>query len=460
MTDLQDKAGTRIEEKDLAFCVALAGSSTQVKRSSHFEDFFPLVERSSIAWVDIKVDDSEKEVVETAVKVGFSELLPKQLLARLKDRVHFQGGYEDLDTEMGVLFPTVSVEGFDITVNPIFMLLRKGLILTIRSSKTHIFHDLHRYAETFLKRLPKNRSLDDRLTLLLIRIIDENNQRNFEQLQEIDRGSEDLAKGLKTDGDVRPTAGDRIYEMNLTLVKYLSCLWATSDTLFSLRHGDADLISDATPVLDKIGSLINEVHQQLNLAEHISDVLASGLQSLQSIYNNQLQDRNNLLSERNNLLQDKNNKLADLNNALQEKNNLLQEKNNTLQEYSNQLQEKNNKLQDYNNRLTLLNNRLTVLNNRITLLGGFLAIISAGFIVPNTIATVMSQTTIFVFSPADVGWYLALILASTIVTIVLVWLWVKSRGLLPKAQEENEERLIYDVTHAQETDKQKEQTRG
>jgi hypothetical protein len=59
-----------------------------------------------------------------------------------------------------------------------------------------------------------------------------------------------------------------------------------------------------------------------------------------------------------------------------------------------------------------------------------------------------------------VGWYLALILASTIITIILVWLWVKSRGLLPKAQEENEERLIYDVTHAQETDKQKEQTRG
>lgn len=295
MADLQDKVSTRSEENASGFCVTLAGSGTQIKRSSHLEDFFPLMEQSSIAWVDIKVDDFEKEAVETATKVGFSELLPKQLLTRLKDRVHFQGGYEDFDTEMGVLFPAVSVKGFDITVSPLFMLLKKGLIVTIRGRETHIFRNLHRYAETFLRRLPKNLRQDDWLTLLLIRIIDENNERNFEQLQEIDKGSEDLTKDLKNDDIVSATAGDQIYHMKITLVKYLSCLWATSDTLYSLRHGDADLISDETQVLDKIGSLISEVHQQLSFAEHVSDVLASGLESLQSIYNNQLQDQNNLL---------------------------------------------------------------------------------------------------------------------------------------------------------------------
>jgi magnesium transporter len=183
-------------------------------------------------------------------------------------------------------------------------------------------------------------------------------------------------------------------------------------------------MSDDAQVLDKISILIREVRDQLSLAEHLSEILASGLECLQSIHNNQLQDRNNLL-------QDKNNKLADRNNKLQEKNNLLQEK--------------NNKLQEYSNRLALLNNRLAVLNNRITLLAGFLAILSAGFIVPNTIATVMSQTNIFLFGPADMGWYLALILASTVVTTVLVWLWVKKKGLLPKTTEKNGERLISDA---------------
>ena len=70
-----------------------------------------------------------------------------------------------------------------------------------------------------------------------------------------------------------------------------------------------------------------------------------------------------------------------------------------------------------------------------TLLGGLLAIIGAGFVVPNTIATMLSQTNIFQFSPADMSWYVALIVASTIVAILVAWLWVKRMGLLPKKQE-------------------------
>jgi magnesium transporter len=323
------------------------------------------------------------------------------------------------------------VKGIEITINPILMLLKKNLIVTIRSSVTHVFRNLHRYAESFLRRLPQNLKQADWLTLLLSRIIDENNERNFEQLQEIEKSSEDLTKDLRSTCIVRSAVGDEIYQMKLTLVRYLSCLWGTSDTLNSIRYGDADLLSDDAQVLDKIGTLTREVRDQLSLAEHLSEVLASGLECLQSIHNNELQDRNNLLQDRNNLLQGKNNKLADINNKLQEKNNLLQEK--------------NNKLQEYSNRLTLLNNRLTVLNNRITLLAAFLAILSAGFIVPNTIATVMSQTNIFLFSPADMGWYLALILASTIVTTLLVWWWVKRKGLLPKTDEENGKILISDI---------------
>src|SRR3989304_9767556 len=128
MTDLQDKVGTLSEEKNLSFCFTLTRSGTQSKRSSHLEDFFPLIEHASIAWVDIKVDDFEKETVETGAKVGFSESLIKQLLTRLGDGARFQGGYEDYDSEMGVLLPAISVKGFDIAINPVIMLLKKNLI--------------------------------------------------------------------------------------------------------------------------------------------------------------------------------------------------------------------------------------------------------------------------------------------------------------------------------------------
>jgi len=421
VTNWQEKANTPSDEKNQSLCFTLSAGGTQSTRSSHLEDFFPLIEQASIAWTDIKVDDFEKEIVETGMKFGYSELLIKQLLTRLGDGTRFLGGYEDYDTEMGLLLPAISAKGSDITINPVVLLLKQNVIVTIRSNKTHVFRNLHRYAETFMRRLPKNLNQVDWLTLLLIRIADENNERNFEQLQEIDKGSENLTKDLRTDCAVRSEVGDEIYQMKLTLVRYLSCLWGTSDTLNSLRYGDANLLSDDTQVLDKISMLIREVRDHLSLAEHLSEVLASGLECLQSIHNNQLQDRNNILQDRNNVLQEKNNKLADLNNKLQGKNNLLQEK---------------------SNKLTMLNNRLSVLNNRITLLAVFLAIIGAGFVVPNTIATVMSQTNIFIFTPADMGWYLTLITASTVVATLLVWFWVKKKGLLPKTAEEDGDRLL------------------
>lgn len=424
MAELQNKFVAPFEEIIDGRCFTLTKSTTESKHSNRLEDLFPLIEHASIAWVDLKLGDFENQAKDTGIKFGFSELLVTQLLTRVGDGAHFQGGYEDFDSEMGVLLPAIIVKGFDIKIHPILLLLKNRLVVTIRSNETHVFRNFHRYAETFLRRLPQNLKELDWLTLMLIRIIDENNERNFAQLQEIDKGSENLTKDLGSENIVRSTVGDEIYQMKLTLVRYLSCLWGTSDTLNSLRSGDANLMSDDAQVLDKISILIREVRDHLSLAEHLSEVLASGLECLQSIHNNQLQDRNNLLQDKNNTLQEKNNKLADLNNKLQERNNLLQEKNNTLQEYAN--------------RLTLFNNRLTVLNNRITLLAAFLAIISAGFIVPNTIATVMSQTNIFTLGPADMGWYLTLILASTIITSILVWLWVKRKGLLPKMPEENE----------------------
>jgi len=300
-----------------------------------------------------------------------------------------RGSYEDFDTEMGLLLPAIHADGLNVNVEPLLLLLRSNILLTIHSRKRHRFYQMRRYAESYFKKLPKEMKQEDLLTLLMVRIIDENNSWNFKQLQEMDERSDDLTMDLKEESVIRAKVGDQIYQQKHALLSYLSALWGTADTLSSLRYGDADLISDAPLVLEKIVMLQNEVHQQLSLAEHLSEVLASGLECLQSIYNNQLQDRNNQLQYRNNQLQDRNNTLSERNNAL------------------------------------------TATNNRITLLGAFLAILAAGFVVPNTIATVFSQTNIFMFSPTDMNWYVALILASTVVTTVLVYLFVKRIGLLP-----------------------------
>ncbi len=397
------------DENNRGFCAILNKKGAHSSFSTKIDDFTSLIDHATIAWIDYIIDDFEKEAIESAAKVGFSEQLIKRLLLDIR------GNYEDFDTEVGVLLPSIHAEGFDINVEPLLILLRGNLLLTIHTRKRSRFYQMRRYAGTYFKKLPKGMKTNDMITLLLVRIIDENNSWNFKQLQEMDERSDDLTMDLKDNNTVQSHVGDQISQMKHALLKYLSALWGTADTLSSLRYGDADLISDTPLVLDRVASLQNEVHQQLSLAEHLSDVLASGLESLKSIYNNQLQDKNNQL-------QDRNNQLQDLNNTLQSRNNLLQEK--------------NNQLQDFNNTLSEKNNQLTATNNRITMLGAFLAILGAGFFVPNTIATVFSQTNIFMFSPRDMPWYIALILTSTVITLALVYWWVKRIGLLPNISDD------------------------
>lgn len=303
---------------------------------------------------------------------------------------------------MGVLLPSIHVDGYDTNVEPLLILLRDNLILTIHTHQRSRFYQMRRYAEKYLKKLPPRAKTVDMLSLLMIRIIDENNSWNFRQLQEMDERTDDLTMDLKDSNVVQSHVGNQVYQMKHALLQYLSALWGTSDTLSSLRYGDADLFSDMPLMHERIVTLQNEVHQQISLAEHLSDTLASGLESLKSIYNNQLQDRNN--------------QLQDMNNSLQTRNNLLQ---------------------DFNNTLSEKNNELTAKNNRLTMLGGFLAILGAGFIVPNTIATVFSQTNIFLFGPTDMPWYLGLIVSSTAVTLYLVYWWVKRIGLLPSISDDD-----------------------
>ena len=137
---------------------------------------------------------------------------------------------------------------------------------------------------------------EDKLSMMLIRILDENNTKNFEQLAE-HRG----AGGRMSEKMIDPTSprievGRQIYEMKHTLITYLNTLWRTLDVVNTLRYGDAEVITDNQKVLNRFGLLADELNRQIELSEHMSEVLASGLEVLQSLYNNQLQILNNRMS--------------------------------------------------------------------------------------------------------------------------------------------------------------------
>jgi len=179
-------------------------------------------------------------------------------------------------------------------------------------------------------------------------------------LREVEAQGDELSKNLLDPMAPRGLIAPDIHNMKHALISYLDTLWATLDVINSLRHGDAELITDSPKLLARIGILSDDVNRHIALSEHMSEVLASGLEVLQSIYNNQLQ----------------------------------------------------------------------MLNNRLALVMTWLTILGTGVLVPNTLATILSNPA-FALGPEDKGWYSVLLIASTVISTWAAYWWIKMKGLLP-----------------------------
>jgi magnesium transporter len=145
--------------------------------------------------------------------------------------------------------------------------------------------------------------------------------------------------------------------MKHALITYLNALWETVDVFHALRYGDAELITDNVRLLARMNLQSEDVNHQIALAEHMSEVLASGLEVLQSIFNNQLQ----------------------------------------------------------------------ALNNRMARVMTYLTVIGTALLVPNTLATIFSNSA-FNMQSDDLWWYVTLLVTSTVLATYLVWLWVRKMG--------------------------------
>jgi magnesium transporter len=342
------------------FCAAIcADGSLFTDEADSPAGILDILGNAILAWVDFRTNDFEKEACIGGTLLGFSD----QLIAALSGESRLL--YEDLDTEMGLKLPSIQIrlhEYPDVQLHTTLLLLRKNLILTIHPLLVdRRFGRLRRYSSKVLQKIPIDASAEDKLTTLLIRIIDQNNDRNFEHLRQIEEHGDELNKRLMNPETPRSILGPEIYGMKHALISYLNALWETVDVLHDVRYGDAEIISDDTHLLEHIGLLTEDVKQQIGLAEHLSEVLASGLEVLQSIYNNQLQ----------------------------------------------------------------------VLNNRMAMIMTYLTILGTAVLVPNTLATVFGNTA-FAMTPDDRGWYVALLIVSTILATGLAFWWARRSGWFPK----------------------------
>jgi magnesium transporter len=318
-----------------------------------------IVGKSVIAWIDYWTDNFDRDCLVAATKLGFTDTLVSSLA------VESRTTYQDFDTEMGMRLPSIQVHQFQVEPYPLLVLMRRNFILTIHPLNVdRRFHRMRRYADTFIRKIRVDAPPEDRLTLLLLRLIDETNERNFEHLRQVEELGESLNKDMTDPNTPRQELGPKIYGMKHALIVYLDALWETNDVLHALRYGDAELMTDDPKLLYRLSLLAEDVNRQIGLAEHMSEVLASGLEVLQSIYNNQLQ----------------------------------------------------------------------IMNNRMALIMTYLTVLGTAVLVPNTLATVMGSSA-FNLQSNDIGWYISMLVGSTVLATGLAYWWVRKSGMLPKKVE-------------------------
>src|SRR5512137_2902090 len=263
----------------LSFCILLYPDG-KIERliDQPFENYLEAIPGVSLAWIDCSTKDDDKEIEHIAQAAGFSKIpIPKLTTG-------FYSAYEDYDTELGIMLPSVTVKIETMTVHPLFVLIRDNIVITIHSDQINRLLRLSRYAPQFFKRIVSENT-PDKITLMLDRII--------EYLREIEMHGDAISKSLIEENLAKRKIAHDIYRMKHVLIDYLNVLWATKDVVDSLRYGDADLITNDEKLLGRIGILSDNIDRHIELSEQMSNVLSSGLEVMQSIYNNQLQNLNN-----------------------------------------------------------------------------------------------------------------------------------------------------------------------
>ncbi|MBI3027620.1 magnesium transporter CorA [Candidatus Woesearchaeota archaeon] len=289
-TKIENYSNQSANNANPTFCVAMLKNGSTIKIEGKVEEFLPTLKDADFAWINVQVDDLEGEGSKVSSMLGFNPTIAHELV---KQRF---SGYDDHTTELGLLLPAVRVRKLEVETNKLLVLMKSNLIVTLHGEHVTRLVKFARYAVTSFKKIPKNLDDIDKISLVLIRILDENNERNFDGIRSIQEQGEEISKYLIEPTFPRQELGNDIYKMKHALISYLEALWATLDVVHYLRYGDAEIITDDSIILQKIGMLSTDLTRQISISEQMSTVLASGLEVLQSIYNNQLQMLNNRLA--------------------------------------------------------------------------------------------------------------------------------------------------------------------
>lgn len=277
------------ESSTFCFIMPKSGEATKFEGKSP-SDFLQHIKDVDFAWINFRVSDLEKDGPKVASEFGFTPNIVSNLVGKKFS------DHDDIETELGLFVPAINIKDYNVQINKLIIIIKGNLILTLHDEYVTRLVKFSRYAGKFFKKIPKSIKVVDKISYVLIRILEENNSRNFDGIRQIQEQGEVVSKHLIEPTMQKKGLGTSIYQMKRSLLTYLEALWATLDVIQYLRYGDPEQLTDDSKILQKIGLIGSDLTMQISISEQMSTVLASGLEVLQSIYNNQLQILNNRMS--------------------------------------------------------------------------------------------------------------------------------------------------------------------
>lgn len=261
----------------------LATDGSTLKHSpKKINEIISHLEESRLSWLEFVVDDVPSDAIEVAKELGI-DLNPTSVLAG------YYSNYEDSGDVLGVSFPLIRFASGQVDPSPILIYVSRNNVVTIHDKSVEMLLHLSSFSDVFLRKLPSQEGeWADRQSILFTRIIDEISEKNYDALRLIVEKAQTLEIELIDEKMVTKDITNEMSKIKRSILTFLTAVWAAHTTVHSLRYGDPEMLTDKPELLSKFDIVLADLDRQIQLAEHVLEVLSTGMNVIQTDISNRL----------------------------------------------------------------------------------------------------------------------------------------------------------------------------
>mgnify|MGYP001337083662 FL=1 len=249
---------------------------------SSISDIRPNIDEYSLSWLECVVDDVKTGSKEIAKEFGIP-LEPASVLGG------YYSNYEDAGDVLGITVPLIKFSGGTVNSLSVLIYIARDKIISIHDEEAEKLLRLSGFAEGIMKKLPNSKELwADRQTILFARIIDEISERNYDTLRLIVEKAQTLEIEMTDEKTMSKDIAEEMSNIKRSIITFLTAVWATHTTVHSLRYGDPEMLSDKDEILSRFDMILADLDRQIQLAEQVLEVLATGVNVIQTNITNRL----------------------------------------------------------------------------------------------------------------------------------------------------------------------------